>query len=577
MKKRVSFIVFAAAILATASLFCACSDPEKQQGGIDKLDAEKLVTIAIADSAAHVSVVLGEPYVAFGEEKSNTLWKYYDVDYLNTSKRIDEKKASRQSALDRGDAAAVTKLTEEISELENHLSIMTYRYAEITFSETGADDEREYIVKSVMYDSVRNPGGVNRKTVKKVEPSLDDISTGSLPRALKNLTARVYYVDGSYINEWIQDFDYSQIDTSYEHTQSLSWSNIWGECSAEINIKNGIFAGSVFAGAFEGKSNNSQFKPIEVPFTLTALGNGTDDFTPDFFLTVERPSQQQLYSQYWISQGETPDPLFEKYKKNIVSLNLTSAGKLRNLMIGSGLFKGMEKLKSVTFPDGYITVGAKAFAGCKSLKEITIGGYVSYIAGSAFEACPIEKINIAPENTLFKMIGNCLVNDKTLVRIFGDDPIPSDGSVQFIEDGAFSGRSDLTQIEIPSAIIGIGDNAFSGCDRLVEKQDGVSYVGAWAVACDDSVATVALKNGTVGIADRLFYGCKNLTSISIPDSVKRIGDWAMIDCEALETINFGGKKAQWIAIDKGDNWDTYSGNYVVKCSDGEIAKKDTQS
>lgn len=65
---------------------------------------------------------------------------------------------------------------------------------------------------------------------------------------------------------------------------------------------------------------------------------------------------------------------FIKYRKQITNIvfeddfyNETVLNK-----IGKNLFKGLDKVKSVTLPDGIKSVDATAFEGCTSLKDLSI-------------------------------------------------------------------------------------------------------------------------------------------------------------------------------------------------------------
>ena len=46
----------------------------------------------------------------------------------------------------------------------------------------------------------------------------------------------------------------------------------------------------------------------------------------------------------------------------------------------------------------------------------------------------------------------------------------------------------------------------------------------------------------------------SLTSITIPESVTSIGDFAFSGCSSLKTINYTGTEEQWNAISKGTSW-----------------------
>ena len=124
--------------------------------------------------------------------------------------------------------------------------------------------------------------------------------------------------------------------------------------------------------------------------------------------------------------------------------------------------------------------------------------------------------------------------------------------------GNFTGSNVTIPEEIDGyAVTGIGDNAFRGCKNLtsVTIPNTVTEIGFEAffgctnivkatmptVAIDyipkGNLKTVVITGGT-SIGDWAFNDCDSLTSIVIPDSVTTIGDFAFDGCTRLTNITF---------------------------------------
>ena len=104
---------------------------------------------------------------------------------------------------------------------------------------------------------------------------------------------------------------------------------------------------------------------------------------------------------------------------------------------------------------------------------------------------------------------------------------------------------------IPNSVTSIGDFAFRGCTGLT---------------------SITIPNSVTSIGSGAFYGCTGLTSITIPDSVTSIVNHAFFGCSGLTSIEYDGTIEQWQAIQFGENWNEGTGEYVVHCTDGTVAK-----
>ena len=242
-------------------------------------------------------------------------------------------------------------------------------------------------------------------------------------------------------------------------------------------------------------------------------------------------------------------------------------------------FYGCDNLITITISDSVTSIGSNAFRGCSGLTSIVISDSVTSIGSNAFRGCSgLTSIVVADGNPVYHSEGNCLIKtgNKALIAGCKSSVIPDDGSVTSIGNYAFSGCSSLTSIVIPDSVTSIDNYAFSGCSSLtsIVIPDSVTYIGNGAFYECSSLTSIVIPDCVTWISSYAFEYCSGLTSITIPDSVTSIGDMAFYVCSGLTTINFQGTMAQWQAIGKDSNWDSYTGEYTIHCTDGTISKAD---
>ena len=186
-------------------------------------------------------------------------------------------------------------------------------------------------------------------------------------------------------------------------------------------------------------------------------------------------------------------------------------------IISSQMFYGCFNLTSVDIPDSVKTIGDTAFGGCDALTTLPMGAGVERIENDAFSYCDGLTEIVIPE------------------------------SVRYIEYDAFMDCDGLVDVDLPDSLLEIDSTAFADCDALVtETEGGVTYLDGWALAAEDALSAVTLREGTVGIASTLFSeydgvhrgafnGCTLLKEVVIPDAVTHIGSQAFFNSSAVIT------------------------------------------
>lgn len=253
--------------------------------------------------------------------------------------------------------------------------------------------------------------------------------------------------------------------------------------------------------------------------------------------------------------------------------------------IGGSAFAECSKLESVIICNGVESIIDFAFGACTSLKSIHIPSSVTSIGEGAFSGCTsLESMSVSPNNPSYYSTESCLieVETKTLISAFNDYIIPADGSVTTIgtdafrygdlqsiiipegivciDEAAFYECPSVTSITIPSSVASIGTDAFGGCTELesitvddnnptyqssgnclIQKAEKKLLLGCKNSAIPDDGSVISIMNAA-------FMNCSDLTSITIPKSVKHIGIGAFQGCSSLTSVTFECTDGWWCSF-----------------------------
>ncbi|MBQ3465787.1 MAG: leucine-rich repeat protein, partial [Firmicutes bacterium] len=236
--------------------------------------------------------------------------------------------------------------------------------------------------------------------------------------------------------------------------------------------------------------------------------------------------------------------------------------------IGENAFENCTGMTTITIPESVTSIGKNAFSGCSGLTTVNFGGSKSQWDAITGDGKPTGvTLNYAkyyPVFTTINGVAYVLNEDRTATVTRYTDDLPADViiplsvtyenkeySVTSLGNNAFTRCSALKTIKLPDSLIRIGNYAFrwSGLESIIISAS-VTSIGWEAFLDAKQLTTVAFAEGSLikAIPENTFYGCTNLATITIPESVTSIGKNAFYGCTGLTTVNYGGSKSQWDAI-----------------------------
>ena len=247
--------------------------------------------------------------------------------------------------------------------------------------------------------------------------------------------------------------------------------------------------------------------------------------------------------------------------------NLEKVDLNKTTSIGDMSFENCTKLSSIVLPNTLVELGTYVFSGCTLLNNIKMPSNPieitnTFIYGSGYynDAKNWENGILYVDNYLITTNNDLLnqqsINVKEGTIVIAINAFTNNGKnlksivlpegLKIIGSSAFSSLYSLSQINIPSSVISIGNNAFGATD-LYENQsnweNGGFYIDNWLLAVDNVKMTeFTVKEGTVGVSDgksdtSLFpTKATSISSLTLPSTLKYIGNrsFARLKITSLE-------------------------------------------
>ena len=227
-------------------------------------------------------------------------------------------------------------------------------------------------------------------------------------------------------------------------------------------------------------------------------------------------------------------------------------------------------LTSIIIPKNVERIGIYAFSGCTNLTSIiSLNGTPPNLNDNVFMGTDLSKITLhvpaESEKTYEEWWHFRRENIKPVIMWEDNNPfmwaLSSSGVLTVLGDGPMPVYSataapwhlnldSIRRVVIDYGITSIRDYAFSGCKNMtsVTIPQEVTSIGDYAFSGCEKMTSVILPQNMTKIEKSTFYGCSSLTSITIPQKVTSIEDSAFAYCSKLTSITNWRPQPQYVLL-----------------------------
>lgn len=188
--------------------------------------------------------------------------------------------------------------------------------------------------------------------------------------------------------------------------------------------------------------------------------------------------------------------------------------------IGGNALEGLP-MKSVVIPGSVKDIDHCAFFGCSLLESVSFPSGLETVGSQAFHYCyALGSVSIS--DTVRSIAGDAFLCCFDFSKI-----ILNSGNPYYSIEGGILYDKEKTRLLLCPPL------AVSGSLTIPRSVKEIGECAFWQC---DKITSIQLPDGLIKIEDEAFHFCQGMTEINIPDTVNSIGMRAFICCDKLQTV-----------------------------------------
>ena len=216
--------------------------------------------------------------------------------------------------------------------------------------------------------------------------------------------------------------------------------------------------------------------------------------------------------------------------------------------IESSAFWDNQFIEEVVIPDTVVNLGGDTFYNCRNLQTISIPRNVRFMGNNPFAGCP--RLKLKNQSPYFVYENGILYNQEKDCIIYcsiigGEAELTITEGVKIIGKHAFYLCDRFEKIALPSSLLKMENNPFSGCSKLklickssaYNVKDDVIYnrynTAVVGVLNKIKAARLVIPEGVKTINRNSFWNCAGIQTIVLPKTLEDIGYNPFVGCSNI--------------------------------------------